>query len=636
MHIISPNISIFYKAFIRKVYILKDFNVFMRVKLHLHANFPHDPRRPNVALGYLKSALSEEKVDIKNVYWYLLPIKLTEPILSFLANFPTEFYHRSHLVPLFFAYLSRFLYTSPTVNTQNVPTPIESLLGSRIPLMRIERIGRGFKNFIDYSIVNEKMADADVAGFTVKLYQWFINKYVWSRLKEQNPNITIVIGGLDTKEEARAFMEMFKDVDCAVWGEGEVPLRELVKHINDDLDAVPHLVYRSKEGLHTTDVPSQRLTPTSFADHTDYFERLKTFELRFSPQVPIFGTRSCRWNRCKFCNLNKNITYYERPAKEVVEEIEYQSEKHGVDKFLFVDSDIGRKSDESFTELLTALVESAIRRKMLYNIGAEITPARMTRRNVEMMTKIRMKVQIGFEALTDPILKSMDKMHGVAENIQALKFGTDYGAEITGLNVLRNLPELSEQDIIESMGNLEFFRFFLGQYNLTPSELVLFKRARYFEEIPSKMRESRWVVNFLYTEMERLGLVKEDHRWDFFGFKACNLLYPQLWDHLAEFLEELQSSVITYLWLEFPDGSSLIREHNEVSGDKEYILDDVETGILKFCDSMKGMQQLKKEFSHVQNLDMIISQLREEHFLYHDKERKRLISVLSERALKKM
>ena len=107
-----------------------------------------------------------------------------------------------------------------------------------------------------------------------------------------------------------------------------------------------------------------------------------------------------------------------------------------------------------------------------------------------------------------------------------------------------------------------------------------------------------------------------------------------LWNQFTDLLEAYQTNDISYSWLEFPDGSSLVEEDNSVSGSQDYLLDEVETGILKFCDSIISMHQLKKEFPHAQIEDSIL-QLRNEHLLYVD-ERERLISVLSTNRIKRI
>jgi radical SAM superfamily enzyme YgiQ (UPF0313 family) len=267
---------------------------------------------------------------------------------------------------------------------------------------------------------------------------------------------------------------------------------------------------------------------------------------------------------------------------------------------------------------------------------AEICPTRLTRKHVQIMSKIRIGVQIGFEALMDTLLKKMDKMHRFAENIHALKFGKDYELNISGLNIIRNLPDECEDDIIGSIENLKYLRFFLNRYNLFPSELTLYKGTRYYQEVSSEEREERWVINVLLDEVKRAGIVEDAHEWDFFGFKAKNLNYHQLWDQFNYLLQRFQSNDIYYSWLEFSDGSSQVMEYNNVSGHKKYLLSKLETDILKSCDSITSLHNLINEFSTSEHdIEEAVSQLKKEKLLYVDKEKERLISILSIESLTK-
>ncbi|MGC1122137.1 MAG: DUF3795 domain-containing protein [Candidatus Methanofastidiosia archaeon] len=308
--------------------------------------------------------------------------------------------------------------------------------------------------------------------------------------------------------------------------------------------------------------------------------------------------------------------------------VHWSPECHGVDRFVFLDADIGRKNEEDFKDFLKRLLNSVDTRGAPYDIVADISPQRLTRETIQMMSKIRMGVQIGFEALTDSLLRKMNKMHSFAENIQALKFGNEYGLRMYGLSILRNLPGETEYDVMESMEQMKVLRFFLRQYPLSLSELTLYKRAPYFSEIPPDERETRWVVNFLYDEICQQGLIKEKDRWDFFGFRAHDLMHHQFWDRVADLLEQVQSKDISYSWLESAEGS-VLTEYNQVTGDKKYLLTRMETDILKFCDSITFLEQLKDR-SPDDNIEDVILQLRKENLLYVD-ERNRLISIPSAR-----
>ena len=93
----------------------------MVMKLHLHANIPHDIDKPNAALGYLKSFLSPEKIHVTNIYWYLMPREIIDLISVTLASLQSTYIHTSHLTPLFTAYISRFFYRVEPEKVEHVP-----------------------------------------------------------------------------------------------------------------------------------------------------------------------------------------------------------------------------------------------------------------------------------------------------------------------------------------------------------------------------------------------------------------------------------------------------------------------------------------------------------------------------------
>jgi hypothetical protein len=449
-----------------------------------------------------------------------------------------------------------------------------------------------------------------------------------------NPDITIVVGGLGTQKDAEVFMQVFPDVDYCIYGEGEVPLKKLIQNI--DVSEVPRLVYRENDTCITTYTGEYRLEPAPFADHTDYFERLKEVDSTISPIIPLISAWSCRWNRCKFCRVNEGVTYYEKPIKAVIGELEHQSTTHGTNKFYFVDTDFGRKKKKEFEGLLLEILKSVDKRKSPYQIWATASPVVLTRKNVEMMSKIRIDIQIGFEALTDALLKNMDKMHRFAENIQALKFGKDYRMDIHGLNIIRNVPGEQKEDVIESMGNLQYLRFLIQEYNLRLTELTLFKRSGYFQETSPQEKEEKWVVNALYDEIKQMDLFGEDFRWDFFGFRAKELDHHVLWDQVEYILKKYEEADIDYKWLEFSDGCSVIEEYNSLDGIKKYGLTQVETDILKFCDEITSVEQVKNALSVPEkDIDDAVSQLVNGNLLYADK-KGRLISVVSIKNIQKI
>jgi len=412
-------------------------------------------------------------------------------------------------------------------------------------------------------------------------------------------------------------------------GEGEYPLFYLVKAVqeNSSFRKVPNLVYRHGDRIMSTvshsDCPP--LDGYPFADHSDYFAQFrKLIPLQTPTLVPIWGSRSCPWNKCKFCVLNEEYTYRVRSPQNIVEEIEYQSKKHGVSNFYFVDTELpGNK--KRFKTLLRLLIKSMASRKKLYHFYAEISPFFIDDEIARLLHVASFKsIQIGFEAMTDSLLKKMCKRHRFAHNVQALKLADQYDLNIGGLNVIRGIPSETKEDIAESCINVKFLRFCVRRFPLNPSVLSLFKGSPFYSEMPEK---ESWKENIYWEEMIPTGLVPEADRFEFFGFNADPPVHYHLWKNFERTINSYSEQDRSYEWVEYAEGSFI-----EERGPKtyRYTLDRDETDILLFCDSIKTFDQLKKKFSHVREDELlgILRGLKEEGMVYYDADMRTIISIV--------
>jgi radical SAM superfamily enzyme YgiQ (UPF0313 family) len=486
------------------------------------------------------------------------------------------------------------------------------------------------KNFIDEYIQQKKLFKTDIAGFTMKTYQWTLNYYILQQLKKINKNIRTIIGGINYRSQGLEFMKAFKEVDFAIWGEGEIPLLKLIQNIDDpsSYQDIPNLIYRKKDKIISTypikgnDLPDINTYP--FANHDDYFETTNKLKLNIHSEIPIWGVRSCHWNRCKFCVLNEYI-YRERKPDNIVKEIEYQAKKYKIDKFMFVDLDLGRNKRKDFDELLELLLKSSDKRGRPYHLGGEISPLRLDRKSLPIMKKITFDhVQIGFEATSDSLLKKMNKKQRFVHNIQALKLSKEHDLPFIGLNIIRGIPTETTEDVIESIKNLKFLRFLLDIHSLRLIELVLYKGSPFFNELSKKQREE-WDFSLYWDEFKNLDFLSKVDKYEFLEFVRRDLVNSQAWKFFEIFLKEYQSNKFSYNWVINSDGTSIIKEKGE------FILDKNETKILKFCDTIKTFSELKEHFPGIKENDLrnIISPLKEVGLLYFDDDFKRMISIVS-------
>jgi radical SAM superfamily enzyme YgiQ (UPF0313 family) len=482
---------------------------------------------------------------------------------------------------------------------------------------------------IDHYIKENNLHTSSCAGFTMKSQQWLMSAYIISRLKEMNPDITIVIGGIVNESQARAFMKGFHLADYAIWGEGEYPLYYLAEALEDHhFETVPNMVYRDNGSLCSTHQSSEYpdLNSYPFADHTDYFDTLyRVIPGSLRVQIPVWGSRSCPWNKCKFCVDNEEYPYRTRSPENIVEEIMYQSKKYTVDTFTFVDSELpGNK--KRFKRLLQLLTQLSAARNEPYHFFGEVSPVFIDDETAQYMRLASfISIQLGFEALTDILLEKMRKRQKFAHNIQALKLGNQYNLRMGGLNILQEIPTETAEDIQESCQNVKFVRFLLNTFTLNPRPFVLYKGSAFYDEIPEPERES-WNYDDFWIEIAPTGVVPESERFEFFGF-IKERSHSMAWDDFEMVLKVYTQQNCSYTWIEYPGGSFI-----EEKGFKtyRYVLDRDETDILIYCNSVKTLSEVKSKFSHIseENLVTILHTLKEAGLLYYEEGSHTLIAVV--------
>ena len=595
----------------------------------LHCTLPYKHTISNPALGYLKGFLQAEGIQVKNIYWNVLLIKKISSFLGFIraqsersgvfTSKTLTFYILEHLLRA----------DSPA----SAPSKSHVLFSSIFSPEQLSNMVATIKEDIDTIILQNKLHEVPIAGFTLKTFQWLMGHYLISRLKALNPDIQIVVGGIYDTDQAMAFMRFISPADFALWGEGEVPLVRLVKALQDEtsVEAVPNLVYRqgntitSTGKVHTHTLP---LDDYPFADHTDYFDTVK--KLALGPMLiltPIWGSRSCNWNKCKFCVLNKGYFYRTRSPESIVEEIEYQSQTHNIDNFIFVDSDVAGNK-KRFKHLLKLLIESVERRGKPYKLLAEASPLFIDQEIARYMKLASfVQTQIGFEATADSMLQRMQKRHRFAHNIQVLKLGDEHGLDLVGLNILKGLPGETKEEILESSINLKFLRFFFNRFELFPNHLVLFKGSIFYEEMLEEER-SQWNTPPYWADLTPMDLIPDSDRFEFSGFSVDRLNHHLLWQDFDNLIKFYVKQACYYEWFDYNDGS-FIEEKGLIP--MRHALDKDETALLVYCDKIRTFPQIQRAFSHLSEEDLLrsIQELNTAGLLYCDDSKRNIISIVT-------
>jgi radical SAM superfamily enzyme YgiQ (UPF0313 family) len=587
----------------------------------LHCAPPYEPYIPNAAVGYLKGFLRAKNIPVKNVYWNIIlfdEITALQTVMgkhsiisNFSLNYTAAFYVGRHLLKK---------------DAHAHETPLDAIFSSLLTKEEISEIINGFRDTIDQYIRVHKLHKTDIAGFTMKTHQWLMNYYIITRLKEMNPDITIVIGGAFNSEQARSFLKVFPLVDYAVWGEGEYPLYYLARAVTGEIPFkdVPHLVLRDKTLVSTT-APVEPCHPDEypFADHADYFEALPQLPVKMPTLIPIWGSRGCPWNKCRFCVVNEEYTYCTRAPENIVKELEYQYTIHNIDHFVFLDSDFAGNK-KRFQHLLRLLNTLSEKRGSPYHLYAETSPLFIDAETADAMERASFDlIQMGFEAATDALLKKMGKRHRFAHSIQALKFGGQHHIDIKG-NVMGGIPTETREDVLESCKNLKFLRFLLKGYPVLPNMFSLYKGSAFYKEMSDKEKKN-WREDPLWAEIAPLGLIPEEDRFTFFGFFPTSRTNYVLWNTFERLLRFYAQKDSSYQWVAHKD-YSVITETGAKT--RTYTLDRDETAVLVYCDAVRTLSDVQTQMHNTDELLAILYRLKELGLLYYDNDFTTIISVV--------
>ncbi len=278
------------------------------------------------------------------------------------------------------------------------------------------------------------------------------------RVSERAPHVITLMGGANCESVmGKATHEFFHWIDYVVSGEADELISPLCRNILDrgrniERDALPTGVfapihrsagYPSVPETGTDEIP--RTVATSLdgqpaPNYDAYFQALQqcpSVGSRTVPGVLVEGSRSCWWSEsggCTFCGLNGYKTPYRvRRGDEVLAELDSLSRRYNIKRFEFADNVL---SPEFFKTLIPQLIERGAPYELVFEVRAGLTSDQVSALRKAGITW----VQAGIESLHTGALKLMNKGTECRQNIQLLKWMSQYGIRCIW-NLLHNLPD---------------------------------------------------------------------------------------------------------------------------------------------------------------------------------------------------
>lgn len=486
---------------------------------------PFATHLPSLALSILKSWLAEHEIASTIIYWNLHFLNLHN---DFVLNDPDTF-GNSHSLALLVNYIamkdgSKTLKESFEMVQQG---DHPRFIGNDVEYYEehMRKFSEKMDEMIENILSSVNFSEICYFGFSAKMDTWLMSSIIAKKIKEKSPKTPIIIGGVANKKEAEAFLSSFSQFDIAIWGEGETPLLQLLNCIdkNQNLEYVSNIAYRDPNfniifsKRHNKDFMDLSIK-NFYPDYDDYFSQLRELNINQNVVLPIEGSRGCHWNRCKFCYLNTDYKYRQKSSGKICEEIKYMMERYQIYSFEFLDNDFLGADLHVANRLLDSLIELKKNEPRFNIVVVEIITKGLNYDTIKKIFKAGvLYAQIGYENVSDSLLRKIDKKNTFASNLFYIKISLASDIPMYRVNNIINMPDETTEDIIEAISNLKFQRFFLHYLNFSHTlvQLHVNSSSRYYSKI--KNEKALWRFSEIaYFFMKTL--IEEKYWWDIFSF----------------------------------------------------------------------------------------------------------------------
>jgi radical SAM superfamily enzyme YgiQ (UPF0313 family) len=609
-------------------------------KVILHCMPPAMPTMASPSFSILKGFLGHHGIRCEIMYWNISIFRLMLPYFQKLKS------GQAGTKDAF--YISPFLYDiAEYLEDSNAKRRICTFFHSLFPQDAVDResevavkvLRNQIHELMDAGINKISEDGVLLFGFSSKLYQWIPGMVMAKELKKRFPDIEIAVGGFGGRRGAVEVLKVCPDFDFSVWGEGEYPLLRLCEALERDTfdpETVPRMIHRDGDSLLETRGSGELLALDSgiSPDFSDFIETIG--DKASAVQFPLESSRGCYWNKCKFCCFAAGARYRKKPLVNIIEEIEKLYFDQHIESFRFVDTNVVGQSIDKFEELLDAVIASAGKTGGEYKFYAEIMPVGFNARVVKKLAAAGFcEVQIGYEAITDDLLKKAGKKSDFSDLALFLKFALKYGISVLGANVIRGMVGETEKDVADSTRNLAYLRFFLrrrpGGFWHNLRELRLQGGTRFFDMVDIEDKK-HWKNNstaYLLPD----AITGSDERFELFDFTR-ELENKTEWERFERINAFYESAEITYRVTQ-KDGVRSITEFLDKNPLKITALTPEAWDILEACnDEVLNLGdvfqsvRLKHQALTRNRCATIIADLDKSRLLYSNRDMTRIVSII--------
>ncbi|GHV35884.1 hypothetical protein FACS1894178_6380 [Bacteroidia bacterium] len=481
-------------------------------------------------------------------------------------------------------------------------------------------------------------------GFSIKMDAWIAAAIIAKKIKKLKPDVPIIIGGINTKKTAEAFLNNFSQFDMAVWGEGEetiIQIAEFLKNQDSGFSNIVNLAYRNKDKVHCSNKVKRNYAnlslPDIYPDYADFFSQQKALKLNTGNIIPVEGGRGCHWNKCKFCYLNEDYRYRLKTVKKICLEIRFMIKKYKVYDFEFLDNDFLGLDAQSSNELLDGLLNIKNDFPKFRIVTVEVITKGLTCGIIKKMFDAGViYAQIGYESTSDKLLNKIRKKNSFASNLFYVKTSMRYKVPLNSVNVLLNMPDETEKDIDEAINNLTFLRFFLHPYHFRHRlfPVMVNSSSKYYKKI--QQEKDLWIVsNISYNFLK--NFIKEEYYWDILTFSKQEV--HEKWNDFKQrekyYLDNRHTYSVknekdNFVYLEYCNGKKICELNAKHNSLDFQILHHTNNQVVSL-DELKiilNINPLSESFTE-EEIIVSIDLLYQKYLIYHSPDYTEIVSVIN-------
>ncbi|MFO7838989.1 MAG: RiPP maturation radical SAM C-methyltransferase [Desulfosalsimonadaceae bacterium] len=560
--------------------------------------------RPSIQLGALKAYLKSRFPDLVAVchHFYLqVAANVGYPEYKAIAEhmWPAECVYAAMLYPERTDQIAELFQSGADKNPE-----LGRLDFARL-VHRVQMVSDAFIDRVDWQ-------ELDFVGVSVCLCQLNASLYLLRRIRKQAPDLPLLAGGsIMGGDYARDYLKAFPEIDIIFCGEGERPLARLVAHLKSggslaDFSCPAGVVNRhAPPGGGCADflqLPDLSALPEP--DFGEYFALLRQLpqEKKFFPTLPAEMSRGCWWRAadpgtgekgCAFCNLNLQWAgYRKKPAEQVAADIRSMTDQHQLLSVAFTDNSLPPKQSRKIFHEVSASGKD-------FHFFSELR-ASTDKQSLEIFAEAGMnEVQVGIEALSDSLLKKINKGTSAIENLELMKNCEALGIRHNS-NLIIHFPGSDATDVEQTLRTIACARVFyplrIVHFWLGLGSPVWKNPGKY--GIQAVFNHPNYRVLFPEELYRRIRFMVQDYRGD-------KTLQRKLWKPVVRAVEDWKKSyrqlhaepfaapVISYQ----DGGGFLIIRRRRLEADTEnHRLTGTSRRIYLFCGHRRHLDEIAREF----------------------------------------